>query len=156
MKRFTIENLTKDKLHALFEYLKRSFAPRELEPFKLEELDRTPLEDSSHIFFRVEDKEKGLIYELEVSDFSVYMQNYNLFNLKFELSELCLVLDYHNESYFDLYLISKKEDEDCFKPYIFIFTPSSMIYTKKNINMKRMKAWFEFTADKIETYESEI
>ena len=96
MKRFTIENLTKDKIHALFEYLKRSFAPRELEPFKLEELDRTPLEDSTHIFFKIEDKEKGLIYELEVSDFAVYMQNYNLFNLKFELSELCLVLDYYN------------------------------------------------------------
>ena len=127
MKRFTIENLTKDKLYALFEYPKRSFENEELEPFKLEELDRTPLEDSSHIFFRVEDKEKGLIYELEVSDFSVYMQNYNLFNLKFELSELCLVLEYHNESCFELYLISKKEDEDCFKLYIFIFTPSYLI-----------------------------
>ena len=26
----------------------------------------------------------------------------------------------------------------------------------KDINMKRMKAWFEFTADKIETHENEI
>lgn len=150
MKRFTIENLTKDKLHALFEYLERSFAHNELEPFELEELDRTPLEDSSHIFFRVKDKEKGLMYELEISDFAVYMQNYNLFNLKFELSEFCLVLDYHNESCFDLYLISKKEDEDCFKPYIFIFTPSSMIYNEKNINIRRVKAYFEFSADRTE------
>ena len=153
MKRFTVETVTKDKLYILFEYLKRSYASEELEPFNIEEVDTQPLEDSTHIFFKVEDKEKGLIYELEVSDFAVYMQNYNLFNLKFELSEFCLVLDYHNESCFDLYLISKNEDEDGFKPYIFIFTPSSMIYNKKNINIRRVKTYFELFSDKKETIE---
>lgn len=156
MKRFTIENLTKDKLHALFEYLKRSFAPRELEPFELEEIDRTPLEDSTHIFFDVNDEDKGFMYEVEVSDFYIYVHNLFYLDLKFDINEFCLVLEYQNPLLFDLYLQSKSEDEDGFKKGITLFTSDSRLNKKENVNMKRMKAWFEFTADKIETYESEI
>ena len=153
MKRFIVETVTKDKLYILLEYLRRGFEKEELEPFKIEEVDTKPLKDSTHIFFIVEDVNKGIMYELEISDFAVYMKNYDYFDLKFKLSEFCLVMDYHRHSVFDLYLQSKNEDEDGFKQVIFIFTSSDMIYNEKNINMRRLNAYFEFFADKTETID---
>ena len=153
MKRFTIENLTKDKLHALFEYLKRSFAPRELEPFNIEEIDTKPLEDSTHIFFDVNDEDKGYIYEVEVSDFSVYIHNTIYFDLKFDINEFCLVLEYQDTYSFSLLLQSKSEDEDEFKKSISLFTSYSTVSVENNINMRRVKAYFELSADKTETID---
>ena len=153
MKRFTIENLTKDKLHALFEYLKRSFAPRELEPFNIEEIDTKPLEDSTHIFFDVNDEDKGYIYEVEVSDFSVYIHNKIYFDLKFDINEFCLVLEYQDTYSFSLLLQSKSEDEDEFKKSISLFTSYSTVSVENNINMRRVKAYFELSADKTETID---
>ena len=153
MKRFTIENLTKDKLHALFEYLKRSFAPRELEPFNIEEIDTKPLEDSTHIFFDVNNEDKGYIYEVEVSDFYVYIHNKIDFDLKFDINEFCLVLEYQDTHSFYLRLQSKSEDEDEFKQSISLFTSYSTVSVENNINMRRVKAYFELSADKTETID---
>ena len=153
MKRFTIDTLTKDKLHALFQYLERSYEHKELEPFELEEIDRTPLEDSSNTFFTVKDKNKGYMYEVEVSDFSVYIHNMIYFDLKFNLYDFCLVLEYQNTNAFNLYLQSKCEDEDEFKKKITLFNDYSRINIKENINVRRIKAHFELSADKTETID---
>lgn len=153
MKRFTIDTLSKDKLHALFVYLERSFAHKELEPFELEEIDRTPLEDSTNTFFAVNDKNKGYMYEVEVSDFSVYIHNKIDFDLKFDINEFCLVLEYQDTSSFYLLLQSKNEDEDGFKKSISLFTSYSTVRVEKNINMRRVKAHFELSADKVETID---
>lgn len=153
MKRFTIDTLSKDKLHALFVYLERSFSHKELEPFELEEIDRTPLEDSTNTFFAVNDENKGYMYEVEVSDFSVYIHNMIYFDLKFDINEFCLVLEYQNTHSFELYLQSKSEDEDEFKKKITLFTADSRINIQENINVRRIKAHFELSADKVETID---
>lgn len=153
MKRFTIDTVSKDKLHALFVYLERSFAHKELEPFELEEIDRTPLEDSTNTFFAVNDENKGYMYEVEVSDFSVYIHNMIYFDLKFDINEFCLVLEYQNTHSFELYLQSKCEDEDEFKKKITLFTADSRINIQENINVRRIKAHFELSADKTETID---
>lgn len=147
MKRFTIDTLTKDKLHALFVYLERSFSNKELEPFELEEID------STNTFFAVNDENKGYMYEVEVSDFSVYIHNMIYFDLKFDINEFCLVLEYQNINSFELYLQSKCEDEDEFKKKITLFTADSRIKVRENINVRRIKAHFELSADKTETID---
>ena len=153
MKRFTVETVTKDKLCILFEYLKRSYASEELEPFNIEEVDTKPLEDSTHIFFDVNNEDKGYIYEVEVSDFYVYIHNKIDFDLKFDINEFCLVLEYQDTSSFYLRLQSKSEDEDGFKKSISLFTSYSTVRVEKNINMRRVKAHFELSADKVETID---
>ena len=153
MKRFTVETVTKDKLYILFEYLKRSYASEELEPFNIEEVDTKPLEDSTHIFFDVNNEDKGYIYEVEVSDFYVYIHNKIDFDLKFDINEFCLVLEYQDTSSFYLRLQSKSEDEDEFKQSISLFTSYSTVHVENNINMRRVKAHFELSADKVETID---
>ena len=153
MKRFTVETVTKDKLYILFEYLKRSYASEELEPFNIEEVDTKPLEDSTHIFFDVNNEDKGYIYEVEVSDFYVYIHNKIDFDLKFDINEFCLVLEYQDTHSFYLRLQSKSEDEDEFKQSISLFTSYSTVRIEENINMRRVKAHFELSADKVETID---
>ena len=101
----------------------------------------------------MKDKNKGYMYEVEVSDFSVYIHNMIYFDLKFDINELCLVLEYQNTHSFELYLQSKCEDEDEFKKKITLFNDYSRINIKENINVRRIKAHFEFSADKIETID---
>ena len=153
MKRFTVETVTKDKLYILFEYLKRSYASEELEPFNIEEVDTKPLEGSTHIFFDVNNEDKGYIYEVEVSDFYVYIHNKIDFDLKFDINEFCLVLEYQDTYSFYLRLQSKSKDEDEFKQSISLFTSYSTVRVEKNINMRRVKAHFELSADKTETID---
>ena len=93
------------------------------------------------------------MYEVEVSDFSVYIHNMIYFDLKFNLYDFCLVLEYQNTNAFNLYLQSKSDDEDEFKKKITLFNDYSRINVQENINVRRIKAHFELSADKTETID---
>ena len=145
LERFIVDHITKNRMYVLFAYLKRVYALEDPGPFSIDTLDKSSLKDKA--ILRVSDKNRGFLYDLEISDSYILIENFTMFKVKFDLSSFSLVMDYGEYGY-NIYLASKEKDEKGRVNNILnVFSDTSNGSDSKDIDIEKVKTYFEWFAD---------